>query len=510
MSDLSCEGTGYPEERQHALELVQERVKSLEDQLIPERNFREAILKDIATIHFLRTPLSRLPQDTLSSIFKAWDDNPFLRNRTLCLVCKTWYRIVWSSTTFWTNVILRPEPHAHRLSALCRFAELCSQRSADKPLDVVIDFSAIVWYNIFIGKILDKRAQRFSFLPPHCIPDFAGDAESDLSNPHAHIPNYPYEPHYQNIPQIFVRQLMNQNEELCHRWRSLRLILREWGQEPNAAHKILCEMTGNMANLVKIDIRGCDHFYFPGERDANVEPFPDFPGLNDLTTTKGVKPNHSSMEYSQIKVLRLLNHGSSRNFLHTAGSKFSSLLTLELLLRFNNLHSDLEEPVLLPRLTSLTLRGIASAKYNAIRINAPNLEWLHIEQGCYSPFIDRYFFDAVVPFYNTVKIMLIDGCPYSRRKRGEWTVEVSYEALSIVLMNTPALVLLRLKEGDWGTDTENLALIQAVRDEGFPLAHLKEVIYVDKDQHFLTEDVSHLSILKVSSDDMSISEGMEV
>src|SRR5450631_2239209 len=90
----------YLQEKSHALMIAEERIQAVDAELVTAREDRAVILREIALFNASQAPVARIPLEVLPFIFENWNDDPFTRNRTLCLVCKTWYEIVWNRTAF--------------------------------------------------------------------------------------------------------------------------------------------------------------------------------------------------------------------------------------------------------------------------------------------------------------------------------------------------------------------------------------------------------------------------
>jgi hypothetical protein len=233
---------GYLEEKNNALQSVEECIQDLETKLIAARDTRQTILDEIALFQASRAPIARVPLDVLHLIFENWDDDPFARNCTVSLVCKKWYDVVWNSVTFWNRIEFRLTREINNMDPIHRFVELCHQKSKGSLLDVEMDFLAILSYNIYFDHIIQQNPGLLGFLPSRS--EGTGDDAP-----------YRYQQHYDRIPPNLVKKIMNRNSMHVHRWRSLYVKL-PYDELNDTAHWVLHEMIGNMKGLVEITIRG--------------------------------------------------------------------------------------------------------------------------------------------------------------------------------------------------------------------------------------------------------------
>lgn len=486
----SVDQMDYFQERQQTLQLIDHRISLLEQQLVVERQARECVLQDIDTFRPSQLTDSRLPLDILPNIFMKWDGDPYLRNHTLSLVCKAWYHVIWNTSIFWTEVILRPDHRMARNDSICRFAGLCHQRSNNKPLNVTVDFSAMLPYAVYIGQILDERPDAFRFLPLNIPPEFARRAELGLMELFSGR-HYDHQEYYQDIPQCFIKKSMGPNRNLCRRWKSLKVILPRWVMDRDAAKEILKAMVGNMENLVGLDMQG---------RIANGsvlfgtdDPVPHFPNLTRLATNFNIDFNNISLDYAVLEHLSLHDQIPASTFQHIALDKFSALVTLELLLpKRHNTTFDPPE-ISLPKLQSLMLLGPGACVQQYVHvIHAPVLQRLHIKQHPFSPFKA-----TVSSIHHNITSLLIDVEASAAGQYGN-SFPLSCEELKVVLRQTSLLSSLRIKPDEWGGPECVSSAVQEVKEEqGQRLQHLEKVIMVYPGGGFLTTDENQVSILRM-------------
>jgi F-box-like len=493
----------YLQDKRRALTIAEGRIQAVDAELIAARDDRAVILRDIALFQESRAPVAQVPLEVLPLIFENWNDDPFTRNRTLCLVCKTWYEIVWNTTAFWTHIVLRPTWEIDKLDVICRFAQLCHQLSRDKLLDVVMDFSAVVAYGVYIGRVLDENSKRFPFVPQANTTSFATVAAQEDRHPYDEPNSYPYHAAYDQITKDVMRKLMEQNIEHVHRWRSLRIVMPADLRGP-AAHLILHEMKGVMENLIEIDIMGS-----PNNGMSTLESIPRrlayLANLRRLTTNQDIHFGEIRVNHSALTDISLKNAYASTTFIHMALSDFIATTTLELdfVGHINFLTFDLTRKAEFPQLTYLKLTGPAFRCQAAlVQIEAPRLARLHLQQNTRS---NHHFECVVAPLLSKVPSLLIQGTADWSRPRitpvfdpVTLGVSYSYEALKATLRQTNSLLSLRLVDDDWG-DAENVRKVvtEVMEEEARPIRRLKEVIIVQdrQDANFLTEDPELLTVL---------------
>ena len=119
----------------------------------------------------------------------------------LSLVCKRWYEIVRNSTGFRTNVILRPTWDVSKLDPIRRFAQLCHQRIKDKLLDIAMDFSNVLPFRIYAGRVLDEYPDHFPLFSPQSRPSFAKEAQERYDDDRNDDYGYFFKDAYYDIPR---------------------------------------------------------------------------------------------------------------------------------------------------------------------------------------------------------------------------------------------------------------------------------------------------------------------
>lgn len=238
-----------------------------------------------------------------------------IRNRTLSLVCKRWYEIIWNSTSFWTNVVLRPTWDISKLESICRFARSCHQRTKGSLLDVVMDFSNVLPFRIYLGRVLDEHLKRFPFFNPYPVLGFADEAEArrvnyqDLDDHHSSLKRA-----YDAITKEVMNNLMEQNKKHIRRWRSLHIAIPP-DLECGAVHTILHEMTGYLENLVNMFIMGT-----PDNGIDTLEEVPSqlpyFPNLRSLKTNQNVTFDQIHVNHATLTHISLNNPSASSHFIN--------------------------------------------------------------------------------------------------------------------------------------------------------------------------------------------------
>jgi hypothetical protein len=481
----------YLQEKQHALKTAEQHILEIEAQLRIAQKTRDAILKDIALFHPSRAPIVKVPLELLTLIFENWDDDdPALRNRTLCLVCKTWYNIVWNSAGFWTKVSLRPTWEVLKVDPTYRFSRLCHQKSRNMPLDIVIDFSAMLSYSRYVARILDEHPEYFKFAPPSPS-RFLRWAEGD-EDPFWGIqpPSYPLQEEYSMIAANHVKNFLSLNKEHAHRWRSLRILLTQHTDLDWIA------ILGDMEGLLELEIRGLP-MHMLAHTQHEVNPVSRFPNLRRLTTDQNIELQHLSLKYSLLQHMCLDGHDASLRFLSTASSDFKSLRSLELYIGVFLAPFNPQEVVELPRLTSLKLSGRNPLSANVVNVlNVPNLVRLHLRQHQFSSNWrwtpqDIPVFQPPPPVLLTkVSMLLIEGPIHPTE--GIILTDSSYESLKVALQMASALVCLRMS-GEWRDTTRIQQIVAEVRALGNPLEFLEEIITVRRGQEFSTQNEAHYS-----------------
>jgi hypothetical protein len=493
----------YLQERRNALKIAEKRIEAVDAELTAARDGRAAILRDIAQFNASRAPISRVPLEVFPLIFENWKGDPFTRNRTLSLVCKTWHNIVWNATSFWTDVVIRPGWEVDKLDTFCRFAQLCHQLSKDKPLDVTMDFSAIIPYPVYVGRVLDENSNRFPFIPPQNVHAFAKASVQAYDEPYQDAYLYPFKFYYDQTAKNFMKKLVGQSNEHVRRWRSLRITIPNDLDGP-AAQLVLHEMKGNMEGLIELEVLGrCNN----GMNILEAAPpqLAHLSNLRRLTTNQDINFDQIRVNYAVLTHISLKNSHASAAFIYTAFSDFVATTTLELdFLGYTDPFAfDPAEKVLLPQLTHLKLAGAAFRCQAAlVQIEAPKLEHLHLQQNI--PFF--CIFEAIqAPLLSQVLSLLVQGRANRTKSRGTQgvTYSYSYEALKATLRQSSDLVNLRVAKGDWG-DAENVRRVvtEVMEEEARPLRRLKEVIIVQCDEqgeNFMTEDQEIITRLTMSA-----------
>jgi F-box-like len=481
----------YLQEKQRALKTAEQHILEIEAQLRIAQKIRDAILKDIALFHSSRAPIAKIPLELVALIFENWDDDPSVRNHTLCLVCKTWYNIVWNSPGFWSKILLRSTWEVRKVDSTYRFARLCHQKAQSMPLDIIIDFSAILSYPKYVARILDEHPDYFEFAPssPSLFLRWAEIEEEwgiGLS--------YPLQEHYSVIATNHVKSFLYSNKEHTHRWRSLCILLPHRTDHDSTA-PALYDVLGNMEGLLELEIRGYPITTLVSAQQE-VDAVSRFPGLQRFTTDQDIELNQLPMNYSSLQHMCLDNHYASLQFLATASSEFVSLRSLELNIDAYIDPFGPQTAVDLPQLMSLKLSGEHSLNENVANVlNVPNLVRLHLRQHDsllhWGWGTNELIVQPPPPALLTrVSMLLIEGPVYPAHDI--WLTDSSYASLKVSLQSASALVCLKMS-GEWRDSTRIQQIVAEVRALGNPLEFLEEIITVRRGQEFSTQDEAHYS-----------------
>jgi len=472
----------YLQEKRKALKDVEDHIATLEKELATARRTRESILSDLAVFHnAAHSPIAKLPPEILLFVFEQCDEAVDVRNRTLCLVCKRWYNLVSSSGSLWSTVLIRPNRRVNSLDSLFRFVKQCHQRTGNKPVDVILDISTLPRYAELITLILNENMKPISaFLSRDLIFDPVDwRNEQTLGHPFGAL--------YEQLSWRIMESLIEQNLAHVNRWKSLKI---EVGWREDVVPMILGLLTEDMKNMCEISIHRnlrTNNLFFG--MPIVVPPFLE---LRRFSTNLNVCFHTASPSPSILEHLVLDNRDATILFLSDAPPDLPALVALSLMFG-EELDPTLFIPSLnLPKLRFLKLSGRESQDA-VVKFNAPSLE----QKGPLEPFRASIF--------TTITTLAVHGYgPTVPPLTGE--IVVSTRALKAVLQQCSLLVSLRLYKDFWGGSDEVMRAILEVRQEGYSLRHLREVIIVnppwsyprgDPYFDFLTEDRRYITVLQV-------------
>lgn len=467
-----------------ALKFANDHLEELESQLIIARKSRDEILKEISILHQSRAqaPIARVPLDILLTIFEQWDDDPLSRNRTLSLVCKTWYQIMQNSTGFWRDLVLRFGWDLRKNKSLLRFAELCHQLSDNQLLDVEIDLRGVLPYPDYISRILDESPAYFQELDwPETGLDFSDWAS--LVTAHLGGSQGLGGILYNRISQSILRKLIQEIGQV-RRWKSLLIWMPDhlYGSFVDLA---LMELNGDFPNLERLSITGSTF----GDPQYLGELSITCPKLRSFITNQDINLTSALRYFPALESIGLRSSYVTAQFLSWPSNRFTNLRKLELQ-DDGYVFSDLPnlDVVLFERLVSIHLSAFGSLIERILNlINAPMLELLHLHQ------LDAVQFRAPsTPILCQIKFLLID-----RKAPTTKGASIGIGVFEEILRQTPSLQSLRLVKVDWSKSRKIVAAVRKIRMEGYPLTNMEEIILVSNRGHFLTQEDASLTVLNV-------------
>lgn len=451
----------FLQEKYEALEITNKHIKDLKSQLDLAKETRKNLLKEINAFRQAEVPISKLPLDVLPTIFEYWDEDPYTRNRTLSLVCKTWYETIFSSTAFWSNIVIRFDWDLRGIRSLLRFAELCHQRSGDKPLNIILDLRRILPYANYIAQILDRSSAYFRiFVNP--VDKQAFSMWTSRTDNESLQPPYPNKDGYNEVPQIVFRRLIRQAGVHTGRWRSLVIHMPNHLQG-EFVREALSAFKGNFDALMEFQVQGGPY--------NNVESpkhyLPVCPNLRHFSTNQNLALGKLPCNVALMETMCLDNNYNSWSFMvYALHARFDSLHTLELKAYIGPVVPD-GRKVPLQQLVSLRLSATGAICQTILNgIDAPKLMRLHLQQ-----FTGQPFEPPVTELLSNVKTLLLQsfGVELEQARKGN-------AALARILRQTQSLNTLTIIKNEWPSTWVIEEIVKRLKSDGYPLTHLNEII----------------------------------
>jgi hypothetical protein len=124
--------------QQDALRELENRIFTLEAELISARNEHNRVQDRILLLQAWRSPVRRLPREILTLIFEYHPDDQQQRNGALMLVCKLWNEVVMNTPWLWSNIILTLDS-IEKVRPVWKYAHSCIEKSRGSLLDIFLD-----------------------------------------------------------------------------------------------------------------------------------------------------------------------------------------------------------------------------------------------------------------------------------------------------------------------------------------------------------------------------------
>lgn len=469
------------------LKIANGHIDELELQLIVARKSRDKILEEISAVHQSRALIAKVPFDVLLTIFEFWDDDPLSRNRTLSLVCKTWYQIVHTSARFWTNVVLRFGWDLRGIKSTFRFSELCHQLSKNQLLNVKIDLRGMLSYPRYISRVLEESSAYFQELdwPEAGISfDVFADLLTDVLRG-VDSREGPGGSLYEHLPESIIRKL-TQDMEQVRRWKSLQIWIPEH-LSGYPAEVALNAAKGDFPNLEKLLIVGGLSRSLLDKMDFSMT----CPKLRNFTSNQDIALDNVLRYPASLESVCIRGTGITGAFLSLPSKEFANLRRLQLQDDGHIFHAWPKlEVALFERLTSLHISTPGRFLESMIDlIEAPMLELLHLHQFDTVPFQVPN-----TPFLSQIKLLLIE-----RDITTANSAHIGIDVFKELLRRTSSLYSLKLFRADWPEAQRILTAVNEIREEGYPLRNLKKIILVHGVKDIMARSEANLTVLKVLS-----------
>jgi F-box-like len=352
--------------RLDALQELENRISTLEAELVSARNERDRVQDRIILLRAWRSPVRRLPREILTLIFEYYPDDQEQRNGTLMLVCKLWNEVTMNTPWLWSNIILKPD-NIETICPVWKYAHSCIKRSQGNLLSIFLDAkdfgpSELPFDYILSGSGISRDPWGlYPYNEDHRFdPLFSGEVQAN-------------DPAIHEYGLLIALGILRGDEgQHISRWRNLRIDLHH-NLSYSAALYIWKTFDGSTPNLEELNFRGGGGDYTPFDPD-------ELPGIATLSrlvvdlNVTFIRGRSTSLHHLQH--LGLLDPQSALGLTQYGFSELQSLRSLDLVNEGISADESRYKTLVLPNLQYLALQSSMILRhFDVPRLTHLSIDW---------------------------------------------------------------------------------------------------------------------------------------